>query len=100
MERIDLDSTLVRRGRAALSVSEMVAFVDALEARPLIKLLEDLPELARLSEAKFQLAMKTLQRRFRGESLVDQMQLRIVANEIAQSIEEPHFASRVRTLFI
>jgi hypothetical protein len=100
-ERIDpLDSTLIRRGRSALNISEMVAFVDMLEARPLIKLLEDLPELARLSEAKFALATRTLRRRFRGESVVDQMQLRIVANDVAQGIEDMDTAARVRGLFI
>src|ERR1041385_8947182 len=99
-ERTDsLDSTLIRRGRSALSVSEMVAFVDALEARPLIKLLEELPELARLSDAKFTLATKTLRRRFRGESVVDQIQLRIVANDVAQGIEDSGTAARVRALF-
>ena len=100
-ERTDpLDSTLVRRGRSALSVSEMVAFVDMLEARPLIKLLEELPELARLSDAKFALATRTLRRRFRGESVVDQMQLRIVANDVAAAIEDIDTAARVRGLFI
>ncbi len=100
-ERIDPhDSTLIRRGRSALSVSEMVSFVDMLEARPLLKLLEELPELARLSEAKFALATKTLRRRFRGESVVDQMQLRIVANDVAQAMADADAASRVRGLFI
>ena len=98
-ERLDSDSTLIRRGRAALSVSEMVAFVDMLEARPLLKLLEELPDLARLSDAKFALAMKTLRRRFRGESLVDQMQLRIVANDVAQTIPDANAAARVRGVF-
>jgi hypothetical protein len=100
-ERTDtLDSTLIRRGRSALSVSEMVAFVDTLEARPLLKLLEELPELARLSESKFALATKTLRRRFRGESIVDQMQLRIMANEVAQTIDDADAAARVRGLFV
>jgi len=94
-----LDSTLIRRGRSALSVSEMVAFVDMLETRPLIKVLEELPELARLSEAKFTLATKTLRRRFRGESVIDQIQLRIVANEVAQTIDDSGTAARVRALF-
>ena len=100
MERIDLDSTLIRRGRSALSVSEMVTFVETLEARPLMTLLEELPGLARLSEAKFALATKTLRRRFRGESLVNQVQLRIVANEVAEAIRDPETASRVRSLFL
>ena len=100
LERIDADSTLIRRGRSALSVSEMVAFVETIEARPLLKLLEELPELARLSDAKFVLAAKTLRRRFRGETLADQLQLRVAANEIADAIREPETASRVRTLFV
>ena len=100
MGRIDLDSTLIRRGRSALSVSEMVTFVETLEARPLMTLLEELPGLARLSEAKFALATKTLRRRFRGESLVNQVQLRIVANEVAEAIRDPETASRVRSLFL
>jgi len=95
-----LDSTLLRRGRSALSVSEMVAFVEMLEARPLINLLEELPELARLSEAKFALATKTLRRRFHGQSIVDQIQLRIVANDVAQSIDDIDTAARVRGLFV
>jgi hypothetical protein len=70
-----------------------------LEARPLLKLLEELPELARLSDAKFTLATKTLRRRFRGESVVDQMQLRIVANDVAQTMADAEAAARVRGLF-
>ena len=99
IEQTDFDSTLIRRGRAALSVSEMVAFVETLEARPLIKLLEELPELARLSEAKFVLATKTLRRRFRGQAIVEQIQLRVAANEVAEAVGDPQTASRVRALF-
>ena len=102
MERaadLDFDSTLIRRGRNALSMSEMVQFVETLEARPLIKLLEELPELAQLSEAKFTLAMKTLRRRFRGQAMVDQLQLRITANEIAETIRDVEASRRVRALF-
>ena len=102
MERtadLDFDSTLIRRGRNALSMSEMVQFVETLEARPLIKLMEELPELARLSEAKFTLAMKTLRRRFRGESVPNQMQLRVLANEIADSVRDLEASRRVRALF-
>lgn len=100
MERTaDFDSTLIRRGRNALSMSEMVQFVETLEARPLMTLLEELPELARLSEAKFTLAVKTLRRRFRGEPMADQLQLRVLANEIAESIRDLEASRRVRTLF-
>lgn len=100
LERAGFDSTLIRRGRNALSVSEMVAFVETLEARPLIKLLEELPELARLSDAKFLLATKTLRRRFRGETIADQIQLRVAANEIADAIPDPQTSTRVRGLFV
>jgi hypothetical protein len=93
------DSTLIRRGRNALSMSEMVQFVETLERRPLLKLLEELPELVRLSEAKFTLAVKTLRRRFRGESATDQVQLRIAANEVAAGIADRNAADRVRSLF-
>ena len=95
----ECDSTLIRRGRTALTFWEMAQFAETLNSRPLMKLLEELPELARLSTAKFNLATITLRRRFRIEAPVDQIQLRAVANEIAASVEEPMAARRIRELF-
>lgn len=96
----ECDSTLIRRGRNALTFWEMAQFADTLSSRPLMKLLEELPDLARLSPAKFNLATITLRRRFRGESPVDQVQLREIANEIAATVPESAVATRIRELFI
>jgi hypothetical protein len=93
------DSTLIRRGRNALTFSEMAQFAETLSNRPLTKLLEELPELARLSTAKFNLATITLRRRIRSEAPVDQIQLRAIANEIAATVDEPVAARRIRDLF-
>jgi len=95
----ECDSTLIRRGRTALTFWEMAQFADTLSSRPLAKLLEELPELARLSSAKFNLATITLRRRFRAETPVDQIQLREIAKEIAATVEESAVATRIRELF-
>lgn len=97
--QFDLDSTLIRRGRSAVTFSDMAAFVKTLEERPVAVLLGELPDLARLSDTKFSLALLTIRRRFRGESPVDQLQLREFAREIANSIEDPSVAERVRDIF-
>lgn len=99
MIRQECDSTLIRRGRSALTFWEMAQFADTLSKRPLAKLLEELPDLARLSPAKFNLATITLRRRFRGETPIDQIQLRTIANEIAATVPESAVATRIRELF-
>jgi hypothetical protein len=99
MIREECDSTLIRRGRSALTFWEMAQFADTLSNRPLLKLLEELPELARLSTAKFNLATITLRRRFRAEAPIDQIQLREIANEIAASVPDSNVATRIRELF-
>ena len=99
MVREECDSTLIRRGRSALTFWEMAQFADTLSNRPLPKLLEELPDLARLSTAKFNLATITLRRRFRGETPVDQIQLRQIANEIAATVSDSAVATRIRDIF-
>jgi len=99
MVREECDSTLIRRGRSALTFWEMAQFADTLSSRPLAKLLEELPDLARLSTAKFNLATITLRRRFRAEAPIDQIQLREIANEIAASVPDSAVATRIRELF-
>jgi len=99
MIREECDSTLIRRGRSALTFSEMAQFADTLSSRPLPMLLEELPELARLSTAKFNLATITLRRRFRTEAPIDQLQLREIANEIAATVPDSNVATRIRELF-
>ena len=97
---MDVDSTLVRSGRNAVTFTDMVTFVRTLEERPLMKLLDELPEIARLSETKFDLAMKTLRRRFHGHPPIEQVQLQVYANEVAECIEQPDVAQRVRSIFL
>ncbi len=95
----DLDTTLLRRGREATSYSDMVVFAETVETRPMIKLLEELPGIASLSETKFHLATTILRRRFRGESPIDQLQLRIIADEIAGTSGDDELARRIRSMF-
>jgi len=93
------NSTLIRRAVDAVTYPEMVTFVRTLEERPVMKLLDELPDLARLSETKFDLAMKTLRRRFHGRPPIEQVQLQVYANEVADCIDEPEIAQRVRSIF-
>lgn len=94
------DSTLIRHGRNAVSFAEMETFVHTLETRPLAKLLEELPDLARLSEAKFALAVRILRIRFKSEAPINQRQLRMLANEIATAVKEASVATRIRAMFV
>jgi hypothetical protein len=95
---LDFESTLIRRGLQATTISEMTRFVSTIEDRPLDKLLVDLPGFALLSETKFSLARAVLRRRVRDLDEVDRRQLRVFAMEIA-SETEPEVAERIRTLF-
>ncbi|HVS31488.1 MAG TPA: hypothetical protein VMS98_08530 [Thermoanaerobaculia bacterium] len=99
MAEDDFDSTLIRRGRKAVTFADMAQFVHTLESRPIATLLNELPEIARLSEAKLVLATKILRRRFEGESAVDQQQLRVFANEIAAGVKDADLAARIRGIF-
>ena len=80
-------------------MTEMAAFVKTLEDRPVATLLGELPELASLSDTKFSLALTTLRRRFRGETPVDQIQLRATAWEIARGVDDRNTADRIRGMF-
>jgi hypothetical protein len=95
----DLDSTLIRRGRSAVTLTEMVAFVKTIEERPVATLLAELPDIARLSETKFSLALATLRRRFRGETPRGQLQLCETAATIANTIPDCDIADRIRGIF-
>jgi hypothetical protein len=94
------DSTLIRRGTEASTFKDMVEYAETLENRPVIRLLEELPGLAALSESKFHLAVHVLRRRFRKEAEVDRLQLTILAREIAESVEQPEIAGRIRSIFV
>jgi len=79
----DFDSTLIRRGIQATTITEMSRFVSMMEERPLDKILTELPGFALLSETKFSLARAVLRRRARQLSDVDREQLRVLAQEVA-----------------
>jgi len=98
-QRMDGNSTLIRRAVDAVTYPDMVTFVRTLEERPVMKLLDELPDLARLSATKFDLAMKTLRRRFHGHPPIEQVQLQVYANEVADDIEDIEVAQRVRSIF-
>ena len=94
----DFDSTLVQRGRKASTFADMVAFAQSVHERPFERLLEELPQLARLSDTKFNLATRVLRRRFEAESEATQVLLRDVGEKVA-SLATPWAASRIRAIF-
>ena len=59
----DSGSTLIQTGKAALTFTEMAAFVRDIEARPQARLLRDLEGLMALPESKYQLVMMVLRRK-------------------------------------
>jgi hypothetical protein len=66
-EEEDAGSTLVRSGKSALTFADMAAFVRDLEARPLARLLEDLPGLLAIDETKYGLVLMVLRKRTRAD---------------------------------
>lgn len=99
MSSLDLDSTLVRQGNQASTLSDMVEFVTTIEQRPLGRLVEDLPGIAALSETKFHLARKVIRRRLRGLEEVEREQLGVLAEEVAATADALT-ADRIRGLFL
>jgi hypothetical protein len=95
----DNDSTLIRRARNAATVSDISEFAMTLETRPLAKLLGDLPELAKVSDAKFAVASNVLRRRFHDEAPLAQLQLRASGREIAGTLADDAVAQRIRDIF-
>lgn len=96
----EFDSTLIRRGRTAVSFADMVAFAQTVHDRPIDKLLEELPQIARLSDTKFNLATNVLRRRFCSESEDEQMKLRVIGDNIAANSSSMWVAERIRSIFI
>jgi len=66
-EEDDSGSTLVRSGKSALTFTDMAAFVRDLEARPPARLLEDLPGLMAMDEAKYGLVLMVLRKKTRPD---------------------------------
>ena len=68
-ERDDSSSTLVGQGKNALTFTEMAAFVRDIEARPLPRLLTDLPGLLVLPDLKYQLVVMVLRKKVKDGSV-------------------------------
>jgi hypothetical protein len=64
----DSSSTLVHRAKSALTFSEMATFVHDIEARPLVRLLSDLPGLMVLPDLKYQLVVMVLRKKVKDGS--------------------------------
>jgi hypothetical protein len=63
----DSGSTLVQTGKSALTFTEMAAFVHDIEARPLARLVSDMPGLLALPDAKYQLVVMVLRKKVKNE---------------------------------
>ena len=94
----DFDTTLIRSGIHATTISELTKFVGIIETRPLDRLLSELPGFAQFSNSKFDLARSVVRRRVRELIPVEREQLRIHAEEVA-SKTDVEVAERIRTLF-
>lgn len=94
----DFDSTLIRRGTQATTISELSQFVTTMEQRPLDRLLDELPSLAQMTNSKFDLARAVLRRRARELAPVEREQLQIHAEEVAARNGDD-VAVRIRSLF-
>ena len=94
----DFDTTLIRSGIHATTISELTKFVGIIETRPLDRLLSELPGFAQFSNSKFDLARSVVRRRARALPEVEREQLRIHAEEVA-STTDTDVAQRILTLF-
>lgn len=95
---IDFDTTLIRSGIQATTISELSKFVVTMEERPLDRLLNDLPGFALFSNSKFDLARAVFRRRVRNLAPVERLQLKMHAEEVALRTEDD-VAERIRALF-
>lgn len=69
-------SSVVLRGIDARTFSEMESFVKDLEARPIERLLRDLPELADLPHTKVSLVSYVLSAKYRAAEPADRTKMR------------------------
>jgi len=98
LDEEDFDSTLIRRGVSAATMSDMAEFVETIHDRPLDKLLTELPALAELSTTKFSLAPPAFRHRVRTLERGDYEQLRLIAFEVADDAGA-EVGERIRSLF-
>ena len=61
-----VDSTLLRRGKVAFTLADMAAFASNLAARPIERLVADLPALLTLPEGKYGIVSLAVTKRMRA----------------------------------
>jgi hypothetical protein len=69
-------SSVVLRGIDARTFTEMESFVKDLEARPVERLLRDLPELADLPDTKVSLVSYVISSKYRGSEPAEKLKMR------------------------
>lgn len=92
----DAFSTLVQSGKNALTFTEMQAFVKDIESRPTERLIDDLPGLMALHDAKYQLVVMVLRKKTRPDAS-DRTTILERLNDLAQSVEDAALQTRART---
>lgn len=93
----DSGSTLVHRGLNALTFTEMASFVHDIEARPLPRLLTDLPGLIELPDLKFQLVLMVLRKKVK-EGSAEREPIVVRLRELLTTADDEEFRRRVELL--
>jgi hypothetical protein len=93
----DPGSTLIRTGKTALTFTEMATFVRELEARPGPRLLEDLPGLLALPEAKYGLVLMVLRKKIRRDGAMRETILERL-KEIGTTADDPQVRERCQVV--
>ncbi len=93
----DEGSTLVRSGKTAMTFTEIAAFVHDLEARPPARLLEDLPGLMALPEAKYGLVVMVLRKKTRTDG-PERGPILARLRELASGSDDPVVRERCKAL--
>ena len=96
-QRREHSSSVVIRGLDATTFAQMEDFVDDLQSRPLDRLLNDLPKLARLSATKFALVSYVLKRKFESASTEEKESIRRIL-EASRTSPEPVMQERMERL--
>ena len=81
-----------------MTLSEMQAFVQELEARPRARLLADLPQLLLLTESKFRMAERVLLRRLAALGSDERAQFRALLSDEAKHASQPGARERAERL--
>lgn len=91
-------SSVVIRGLDATTFEQMEDFVDDLQQRPLDRLLQDLPRLARLSSTKFALVSYVMKRKFEAAAPVERERMRETISAATTGVEDDARERLVRLL--